>query len=290
MRAPFPTLIPAPTSPIDARRGAGHGTGPRRRAWLAASLLSLTLPAWAGLPDVIAAAKPGVVAVGTFNPLDNPRFSFRGSGFAVLDGSYVITNQHVLPPANEVEQLSRLSVLVARNGKVSEARSARLAGSDRSHDLVLLKIEGPSLPPLPLADADAAREGMSIALMGFPIAGALGYSPVTHRGIVSAVTSIALPAANSRQLDPRALQKLREGSFDIFQLDATAYPGNSGGPVLDAETGEVVAVVNMVLVRGTRENAIQYPSGISYAIPVRHVHELLQQAAPPEPTATALPR
>ncbi|TCP05637.1 S1C family serine protease [Rubrivivax gelatinosus] len=263
----------------------------RRRAWLAATLLALALPARAGLPEVIAVAKPGVVAVGTFNPLDSPRFAFRGTGFAVHDGSYVITNQHVLPSPGEAEQLSRLSVLVARGGRVSEARSARIAGTDRAHDLVLLKIEGPSLPPLALGDADAAREGMSIALVGFPIAGALGYSPVTHRGIVSAITAIALPASTSRQLDPRALQKLREGPFDIFQLDATAYPGNSGGPVLDAETGEVVAVVNMVLVRGTRENAIQFPSGISYAIPVRHVHELLQQATTPaaEPTASAQP-
>jgi len=264
----------------------------RRRAWLAAALLALALPARADLPDVIARVKPGVVAVGTFNPLDSPRFSFRGSGFAVGDGSYIVTNQHVLPGANEVEQLSRLSVLVARGGRVSEARSARLVGSDRAHDLVLLKIEGPPVPPLALADGDGAREGMSIALVGFPIAGALGYSPVTHRGIVSAITAIALPASTSRQLDPRALQKLREGPFDIFQLDATAYPGNSGGPVLDAETGEVVAVVNMVLVRGTRENAIQFPSGISYAIPVRHVHDLLAQTLPPpaEPTASAQTR
>ncbi|MBZ8138340.1 serine protease [Rubrivivax gelatinosus] len=263
-----------------------------RRAWLAATLLALVLPAQAGLPDVITAVKPGVVAVGTFNQLDSPRFGFRGTGFAVGDGTLIVTNQHVLPPASDVEALNRLAVLVPRGGKVSESRPARLVGSDRAHDLVLLKIDGPALPPLALGNAEAAREGMSIALIGFPIAGALGYSPVTHRGIIAAITAIALPAPTSRQLDPRALQKLREGAFDIFQLDATAYPGNSGGPVLDAETGEVVAVVNMVLVRGTRENAIQFPSGISYAIPVRHVHEMLAQAgaAAGQPTASSQTR
>jgi hypothetical protein len=47
--------------------------------------------------------------------------------------------------------------------------------------------------------------------------------------------------------------------------------------VYDPETGTVVAVINMTLVKGMKESAIGAPSGISYAIPVRHVHELLQQ-------------
>jgi S1-C subfamily serine protease len=104
----------------------------------------------------------------------------------------------------------------------------------------------------------------------------LGFSPVTHRGIVSSVTAIALPAPSSQSLSNQAINRLRQGSFDIYQLDATAYPGNSGGPVLDIETGKVVAVINMVLVKGSRESAITYPSGISYAIPVRFVAELLK--------------
>ncbi|MCK7493533.1 MAG: serine protease [Comamonadaceae bacterium] len=88
---------------------------------------------------------------------------------------------------------------------------------------------------------------------------------------------MALPAPTSRQLDPRALQQLREGAFDIFQLDATAYPGNSGGPVLDAETGEVVGVVNMVLVRGTREARSSSRRGSATRFRVRHVREMLAQ-------------
>jgi S1-C subfamily serine protease len=47
--------------------------------------------------------------------------------------------------------------------------------------------------------------------------------------------------------------------------------------VLDARTGEVVGVVNMVLVRGTRESALSNPTGISYAIPVAFVRQLLQR-------------
>ena len=68
---------------------------------------------------------------------------------------------------------------------------------------------------------------------------------------------------------------MRQGSFDIYQLDATSYPGNSGGPLLDSETGEVVGVMNMVLVKGTRESALSQPTGISYASPARYIEELI---------------
>jgi serine protease Do len=52
--------------------------------------------------------------------------------------------------------------------------------------------------------------------------------------------------------------RLREGNFELLQLDATAYPGNSGGPVFDAASGQVLGVVNMVLVKaGPRKRAQQ---------------------------------
>ncbi|MCK7493534.1 MAG: serine protease [Comamonadaceae bacterium] len=85
----------------------------------------MSLPATAGLPDVIAAARPGVVAVGTFNALENPRFAFRGSGFVVGDGTLVVTNQHVLPQPSEVEALQRLAVLVARGRARRRSRAPR---------------------------------------------------------------------------------------------------------------------------------------------------------------------
>ena len=98
---------------------------------------------------------------------------------------------------------------------------------------------------------------------------------VTHRGTVSSVTSIVMPPPNAGSLTPRAVAQIREGTFTIYQLDGTAYPGNSGGPVIDVETGRVVGVINMVLIKGTRESSLSTPSGISYAIPVRFVRELL---------------
>ncbi|MFG6412640.1 hypothetical protein ACG02S_01880 [Roseateles sp. DC23W] len=71
--------------------------------------------------------------------------------------------------------------------------------------------------------------------MGFPSGNALGQVHTTHRGIVSAWTSIATLAGSLAGLDPRIVRQLRDGAFKVMQLDAIAYPGNSGGPVLDVE-------------------------------------------------------
>jgi S1-C subfamily serine protease len=57
-----------------------------------------------------------------------------------------------------------------------------------------------------------------------------------------------------------------------------AYPGNSGSPLYDGHTGEVIGVINAVFVKSTKENALKDPSGITYAIPAKYVRELLEQA------------
>ena len=234
------------------------------------------MPVHADLTALVAASRASVLPVGTYNPLNSPRFSFRGSGFVVDDGSLVVTNAHVIPEQGTTPP-PQLAVLV--NARVDSAafRLATVVHIDRTHDIALLKLEGPPLPALTLAGPSTVREGMDVALIGYPIGGVLGYSPVTHRGIVASITTIALPALNARQLDDKTVSRLREGPFEVYQLDATAYPGNSGGPLLNAATGEVVGVINMVLVRGTRESALSNPTGITYAIPVRFVRALLQR-------------
>lgn len=259
-----------------------------RRALLAGAAALVTARVGAqSLPDIVARVRRSVVPVGTWRETDNPRFGFRGTGFAVGDGTLVATNAHVLPEDADLPSGPRLVVLPAVAERRGELRSARVVAVDRPRDLALLRIEGAPLPPMVLAGGDTVREGQSVALTGFPIGGALGFTPVTHRGIVAAVTAMAQPAPTSGQLDPRAIARLREGNFDVLQLDATAYPGNSGGPVYDAETGDVIGVVNMVLVKGSRESALSQPTGISYAVPVRHLRALLAEAAArPAPAQT----
>jgi S1-C subfamily serine protease len=249
--------------------------GRRRFAAAAVGLCGLPLLA-RPLPDLVAGVKRSVCAVGTFNALDAPRFGFRGSGFVVGDGTLVATCWHVLPDGSSSRPgITTLAVQLTGADGVFDVREAELLQSDRGHDLALLRIKGEPIPALTLAGAGTAREGMDIALVGFPIGGVLGYRHVTHRGIVASIVASALPTLNSRQLNEGSAARLRAGSFELLQLDATAYPGNSGGPLLDVETGQVLGIVNMVLLKGNRESALSQPTGITYAVPVRYLAELL---------------
>jgi serine protease Do len=255
-----------------------HADPMARRAACTALLAALAWPGvHAGLPDVVALAKPAVLPVGLFNALTSPRFTFRGTGFAVADGRVLATNAHVLP--EEAADLERLAIQLTGNRRPTpdaplEVRKLTVISIDRSHDLALLRIEGEPLPTLALAESPA-REGQSVAFMGFPIGGVLGFAPVVHRATVSSIAPIVLPPPNAARLDAAQVARLRAGPFDILQLDGTAYPGNSGGPLIDPDTGAVLGVINMVLVKSSRENLLSQPSGITYAIPVQHLRELL---------------
>ena len=230
-----------------------------------------------GLPDLIEAASPSVVVVGTYDALKTPRFTFRGTGFVVAGGDRVVTNAHVLPKAGDPDAEDKVAVLVPREGAAPDVRWIRRQLVDAVHDLAVMTIDGAPLPALRLSAGEVARAGTSVALIGFPLGATLGLVPATHRGIISAVTAIALPPPTARQLDERTLSRLRQGVFDILQLDATAYPGNSGSPLLDLESGQVVGIINMVYVKSTKESAVGQPTGITYAIPVRHLVDLLKQ-------------
>jgi len=157
-------------------------------------------------------------------------------------------------------------------------RPAELVARDNEHDLAHLRLSGTPLPALELGDSDKVQEGQELALTGFPLAMALGLHPATHRATLAAVTPIVRPSLGSRNLDPRQIAALQRSPFNIFQLDATAYPGNSGSPLYDPATGKVLGVINAVFVKGLKETAITAPSGITYAIPAKYVAELLQKA------------
>lgn len=255
----------------------------RRRLLLGAgALIGLASGAHAdeALPALVARVKPSVVLVGSYGSLDAPRFGFRGTGFAVADGRHVITNAHVIQGIEDAANPRSVAVQVWNAPSQWTLRSARVVARDVGYDLAVLRIEGEALTPLKLSQTEVS-EGSAIALVGFPLGGALGFSHVTHRGIVSSRTAIVPPAAGAQGLSERAVRQLRQGAFEVLQLDATAYPGNSGGPVLDTRTGEVVGVISMVLVKGTREAALTAPSGISYAVPARDAMRLLATAVKP---------
>lgn len=242
-------------------------------AWLAAGF------ARAGLPETIERVKPSIVAVGSFQRTRNPSFAFRGTGFAVGDGSLIATNAHVLPETLQGEQREVLAIAVAANaGQEAQVREVKTVTIDRDHDLALLRLTGAPLPPLAIRGAGLAREGETYLFAGFPIGSVLGLFPVTHRAMIASVSPIALPGAGARQLDEKLIRRLKSGTFAIYQLDATAYPGSSGSPLFDPETAEVVGVINMVFVKGTKEAALSQPSGISFAIPGGFLAELIRTA------------
>lgn len=256
-----------------------------RRALLGAMLLGLATvlslpctPARAdGLVRTIAAVKPSVVGVGTFLKTRSPAVMFTGTGFAVGDGLSIVTNAHVVPNQLDGAKMEHLGVVVG-SGLEFSFRPARLVALDREHDLAHLRLEsGPALPALALGDSRGAAEGQALAFTGFPLGMVLGLNHVTHRAMLSAITPIVMPSMSSRRLDARAIVQLHRAPFKIFQLDGTAYPGNSGSPVYDPDSGEVLAVINMVFVKGLKETAISTPSGITYAVPAQYVQELLQR-------------
>ena len=253
----------------------------RRRALAACAVLGALatgIPVHAdGLARTIPTIKPSVVGVGSFLKTRSPSVVFTGTGFAVGDGLSIITNAHVVPMTLDTAKMEELGVVVG-SGQDFRFRPARLVALDRAHDLAHLRLtDGPPLPALVLGDSRAAVEGQALALTGFPLGMVLGLNPVTHRATLAAITPIVMPSISSRRLDARAITQLQRDPLKIFQLDGTAYPGNSGSPVYDVESGTVLGVINMVLVKGLKETAITSPSGISYAIPARYVQELLQQ-------------
>lgn len=231
--------------------------------------------ALANLPNMLARIKPAVVAVGTFMPTRNPKAVFLGTGFAVSDGRYVITNAHVTAKPLDVGRLERFAVFF-RQDQQELMMQADLLATDEDHDLALLKLANGKLPALKLGDSSQVREGELYAFTGYPIGMVLGLYPATHRSIISAISPNAIPVLASKQLNVKMLKRLAT-PYNVFQLDATAYPGNSGSPLYDMETGNVIGIVNKVFVQGSKENAISKPSGISYAVPSVHIKQLLSR-------------
>lgn len=244
---------------------------------VALSLHAIGADAQADLADTIARVKPSVVAIGTFQRTRSPPFLFRGTGFAVGDGTLIATAAHVVVETLQTENRETMMVLASVPGaREPQGREAKAVAVDKVHDVALLRIMGAPLVPLSLGNSDAVRDGSSVAFTGFPLGTALGFYPVTHRGIIASHAPVALPAPNASSLDGRVIQGIKANPFPLFQLDATTYPGHSGSPLFDGASGDVVGIVNMGFLKGTKDTAVGQPSGISFAVPVSYLQELIR--------------
>jgi S1-C subfamily serine protease len=226
------------------------------------------------LPQVIQQVKPSVVGVGTVQATRRPPSKLTGTGFVVGDGYHVITNYHVIAKDIDSERKEYRSIFFRRNNQI-HTRKVRVLDTDKDHDLALLRIEGTKLPALKIEQYRKPLEGESIAFTGFPIGAVLGLFPVTHRGIIASISPIVIPAPSSSKLTIKMIKRLKN-PYQVYQLDATAYPGNSGSPMFSAESGKVLGVINKVFIKESKESVLQKPSGITYAIPAKYVIKLLK--------------
>lgn len=225
------------------------------------------------LVSLISEVKPGIVAIGTYYFNDIPKVRFYGTGFVVGRGGRVVTNHHVVEQIEEKNAVDRLRVF--HETLPDTGIEAGVVEKDATHDLAILGIKAGKLSSLRLGDSKKVREGQAVAFTGYPIGLVLGLNPTTHVGIISAIAPILIPSPTARAIKSELIAYLRN-PYDIFQVDATAYPGNSGSPVYLRDTGEVIGVINMVFVKGKKEHVLKEPTGITYAIPIDHVKKLLE--------------
>lgn len=224
--------------------------------------------------NVISEVTDSVVAIGMYTPLESEGNQVLGTGFVMGDGKWVVTNYHVVSKILD-PQIVQHYVVIHGQGREIIAQKAEIIDIDPVHDLALLKIDS-KLKPLKAGNGTLLKPGNEVAFTGFPLGAAIGLYPATHKGLISAITPDAIPARNADQLTVSMLKRLKKPEL-VYQLDATAFPGNSGSPLYNIETGRVIGVINKVFVSQGKEAALSSPSGISYAIPVKHVIEILNK-------------
>ena len=169
----------------------------------------------------------------------------QGSGFLIDVDGYIVTNEHVVDGASDVQ-------VVLDDGTSVEAE---VVGWSLADDLALLKVDAGAvsgIEPLALGDSDDLKPGQMAIAVGSPF----GLEDTITLGIVSG-------------LDRSLSTSLNRPMSGIIQTDAAINPGNSGGPLLDSD-GEVVGV-NTAIETSTYGNGV----GIGFAVPVNTLKQLL---------------
>ncbi len=242
---------------------------------LLVSFSLFTNSAVAELADTVEKIKPAIVGIGVHTPSGRQKNRLNGSGFVIGNGQYIVTNHHVLPKELDDNLLQKMAIFTG-SGKNAKVRTADIVASSQLHDIAILKIHGAPLPAMKLASENFRREGSYVAFTGFPIGAVLGLYPVTHRGIIASITPTIIPVDDVKQISIKMLKMMRN-PYLVYQLDATAYPGNSGSALYDTNSGEVIGIINKVFVQESKESVISKPSGITYAIPVKYLLALLKK-------------
>jgi S1-C subfamily serine protease len=204
------------------------------------------------LANIYERANPAVVNIDVAGGSDLTEFG-SGSGFVVDQDGHIVTNNHVIEDADEID-------VTFWDGTVV---TAKLIGADPYSDLALIQVtlEPAKLSPLTLGDSDQVKIGQRVIAIGNPF------------GLVGTMT-VGIVSGKGRTL-PADGPSGSSNSFsnpDIIQTDASINPGNSGGPLLNS-AGEVIGVNSAIRTDGTnRAN-----SGVGFAVPSNTVKRVVLQ-------------
>jgi Do/DeqQ family serine protease len=171
-----------------------------------------------------------------------------GSGVIISSEGYIVTNNHVVKDASEIE------VILNDNSKYT----AKIVGADPSTDIAVLKIEGSGFQPIPLGNSDDLKIGEWVLAVGNPF----NLTSTVTAGIVSA------KARNINLLGDRT-NKDAVPIESFIQTDAAVNPGNSGGALVNTR-GELVGI-NTAIASQTGSY-----SGYSFAVPVNLVEKVMR--------------
>jgi len=177
-----------------------------------------------------------------------------GSGFLIqVDGDtgLIVTNHHVVETPRGFSA-GKVSLVLWSGSKKEKVLAADIVASDAERDLAVLKVTSKDLPkPLDLSQKVELRETMPVYTFGFPLGDLLS----TTKG--NPAMTIGKATVSSVREDDR-------GKVSVVQLDGEVNPGNSGGPVTDAE-GKLVGIV-VAKIEGTK---------ICFAIPPTELTAML---------------
>ncbi|MDQ2657571.1 MAG: trypsin-like peptidase domain-containing protein [Bacteroidota bacterium] len=197
----------------------------------------------AGVVHIRTGYGPGVFSLNPLQHYERPVHS-SGSGVIISDDGYIVTNNHVIEDATNIE-------VVMNN---NQRYYAKLVGSDANTDLALLKIKASHLPFVPYGDSDGVQPGEWVLAIGNPF----DLNSTVTAGIVS---------AKARNIG--ILQEKNGLSVEAFiQTDAAVNPGNSGGALVNL-SGELIGVNTAI---ATSSGSYQ---GYSFAIPVSLVKKVM---------------
>ena len=175
-----------------------------------------------------------------FEDQQDDKQSSLGSGVIVSPQGYILTNNHVVEAADEIE------VALADGRKAS----AKVVGTDPETDLAVIKIDLPNLPAITLAHVEQATVGDIVLAIGNPF----GVGQTVTMGIISAL----------------GRNHLGINTFENFiQTDAAINPGNSGGALVDTN-GNLLGI-NTAIYSRTGGNL-----GIGFAIPVSTAKNVME--------------